>query len=174
MDKLRDEIVEAQKIRADLIKWKLILVAAIGSAGLGLKGNPNDDIKLLLCLIPFVCVYVDIAARHLNLRMHVIAEFMRRQTRAGETESCWNVYYEEYAKTMHEKGVFALETGVLRYSTIFLSILVITAAFYGPVSAKSLALFGLSGLFGIVVAVRLESIYEKKLKCITGLAYRSS
>ena len=29
MDKLRDEIIEAQKIRADLIKWKLVLVFAL-------------------------------------------------------------------------------------------------------------------------------------------------
>ena len=75
MDKLREEIIEAEKIRADLIKWKLILVAGLGAAGLGLNGNSCDDMTLLLCLIPFVCVYVDLVARHFNLRIHVIAEF---------------------------------------------------------------------------------------------------
>ncbi len=36
---LRDEIIESQKARADLFKWKIILVAAIGAAVLGV-GDP--------------------------------------------------------------------------------------------------------------------------------------
>lgn len=39
IDKLRDEIIESQKARTDLMKWKLILVAAIGAAGFGIGSN---------------------------------------------------------------------------------------------------------------------------------------
>lgn len=39
IDKLRDEIIESQKARTDLMKWKLILVAAIGAAGFGIGSH---------------------------------------------------------------------------------------------------------------------------------------
>ena len=61
----RTEIVEAQKGRTDLLKWKLILVAALGALGLGINGFSKDakpalSLDLALCLIPLVCVYVDL------------------------------------------------------------------------------------------------------------------
>ena len=39
IEKLRDEIIESQKARTELMKWKLILVAAIGGASLGIGSN---------------------------------------------------------------------------------------------------------------------------------------
>lgn len=166
MDKLREEIIEAEKMRADLIKWKLLLVAGLGATGLGLNGSSHDGITELLCLIPFVCVYVDLLARHLNLRIHVIAEFMRRQ------KVDWTADYEECAKLMEKGRVFALETGVLWYSTVFLSVLVIIAGFvmYAGQGVANYALFILSGFFGIAVAVSIDIIYKKKRAKITCLA----
>ena len=85
---LRDEIIESQKARADLFKWKIILVAAIGAAVLGV-GDPlaagktagEDDMvskrEYLLCLVPLVCVYTDILCAHMNLRIRVIGQFLR-------------------------------------------------------------------------------------------------
>ena len=163
MDKLREEIIEAEKIRADLIKWKLILVAGLGAAGLGLNGNSRDDMTLLLCLIPFVCVYVDLVARHLNLRIHVIAEFMR-----GQKEE-WTADYEKYAESMEKKGVFALETGALRYSTVFLSVIVIIVGYvlHCKQPVMYLVLFIFSGFFGIVAAVIIDVVYRNRRNKIT-------
>ena len=165
MDKLREEIIEAEKIRADLIKWKLILVAGLGAAGLGLNGNSRNDMTLLLCLIPFVCVYVDLVARHLNLRIHVIAEFMR-----GQKEE-WTADYEKYAESMEKNRVFALETGVLWYSTVFLSVIVIIYGFvmHSKQPVINLVLFISSGFFGIVVAVSIDVLYRKRRTKITSI-----
>jgi hypothetical protein len=35
MDKLRDEIIESEKARADFLKWKIVLAGAIGATGAG-------------------------------------------------------------------------------------------------------------------------------------------
>lgn len=171
MDKLRDEIVEAQKIRADLIKWKLILVAGLGGAGIGIENT--EDFPLLLCLIPFVCAYVDAAARHLNLRMHVIAHFLR-ESPAVSTDA-WAGRYERLCKDVNASGVFGLEASVLLWSTIFLSVLVGFAGFYvhplpelDPFPSLSgwlldhgysSPVFLLSSLFGVAAAIVIELRY---------------
>lgn len=71
---LRGEIVESQKARCDLLKWKLGLVAGLGAAGLGLGSNYSTDRQFhyILCLIPLVCTYVDLLAKHMTLRIMVI------------------------------------------------------------------------------------------------------
>jgi hypothetical protein len=71
---LRNEVIESQKARTDLFKGKIILVAAIGAAGLGI-GNTTGKNYNLLCLIPLVCVYVDILCSHMNLRIRPSAIF---------------------------------------------------------------------------------------------------
>jgi hypothetical protein len=79
VESLRKEVIESEKLRANLLRWKLILVAAIGGVGLGLSETELDNTilptPLLICLIPFVGVYVDLLARHLNLRILAIAQF---------------------------------------------------------------------------------------------------
>src|ERR1700736_1282309 len=80
---LRTEIIEAQKARSDLFKWKIILVATLGAVALGLGPPPAGSAAsrfsndYLLCIIPFVCLYVDILCSHMNLRMLVIGHYLR-------------------------------------------------------------------------------------------------
>lgn len=108
---LRDEIIESQKARADLFKWKIILVAAIGAAVLGV-GDPlaggkaagqagQDDLvskrEYLLCLVPLVCVYTDILCAHMNLRIRVIGQFLRiHPIPAATDDSATQVAYENF------------------------------------------------------------------------------
>lgn len=69
MQTLREEILQAQRTRSDLLKWKLGLVGVIRSVGLGLAGSRvPTHAELVLCAIPFGCVYVDLLCRHLWLR----------------------------------------------------------------------------------------------------------
>lgn len=35
IDAFKTEIIEAEKSRTDLLKWKLLIVAALGAVGLG-------------------------------------------------------------------------------------------------------------------------------------------
>src|SRR5262245_60129108 len=79
-----DEIIEAQKVRSELLKWKVLAVAALGATGLGLsekESRPQAD--LVLCCIPFVCAYIDVLCRNLSLRIRVVSQFWRRGERPG-------------------------------------------------------------------------------------------
>jgi hypothetical protein len=78
MEGLRDEILQSEGVRSDLLKWKLALAGILGAAGLGFSGS--EDLRhadLVLCAIPPVCVYVDLLCLHLNLKMLVIGTFLR-------------------------------------------------------------------------------------------------
>jgi hypothetical protein len=86
MEKLRDEILEAEKARSDLLKWKLVLVAAIGTVGLGF-GQSEVGHPIVLIGIPLVCAYVDLLCSHLTLRIHVIGNFMRSRTGEPSTSA---------------------------------------------------------------------------------------
>ncbi len=35
LDTLRNELIETQKVRSDLMKWKLLIVSGVGGAALG-------------------------------------------------------------------------------------------------------------------------------------------
>ncbi len=166
MEKLRDEIIESQKIRADLIKWKLILTAVLGAAGLGLEKGNMEDTALLLCLIPFVCIYVDLAARHQNLRIFVIAKFIREEKKHTSKDDSWMVRYEELVHNLN-KRVFGFESYILQYSTVVLSIIIILIGF-SMSCLKDNALeryaFCTSGIIGIIAAFLIDIYYKKYRK----------
>jgi hypothetical protein len=68
MEILRQEIIEAQKIRAELNKWKLLIVSALTAVGLGLTESRSVPYaELVLCGIPFACAYVDLLHYHQGL-----------------------------------------------------------------------------------------------------------
>jgi phosphorylase kinase alpha/beta subunit len=103
-EQLREETLESQKVRSDLLKWKLLLVAALGSAGLGLgqvspapttMTDAGMTFELVLCLIPLVCLYVDLLCSHMTVRMHVIGIFLKTHRDADDEMVARN--YERFA-----------------------------------------------------------------------------
>src|SRR5215210_2085665 len=87
MEKLREEILQSESVRTDLLKWKLALTGAIGAAGLGFAGSKElRHADLILCAIPPLCVYVDLLCLHLNLKMLVIGTFLRQWTASGSEQ----------------------------------------------------------------------------------------
>jgi hypothetical protein len=79
LDKIRDEIIETQKIQAALARWKLVLVAALGAAGLGIQPSNSDrGGAALLGLLPFVCLYADSLVYNSGIRVLAIARYLRR------------------------------------------------------------------------------------------------
>ncbi len=120
IDKLRDEIIESQKARTDLMKWKLVLAAATGAAGFGTGSNVPQGSHppfVLLALIPFICLYVDAVCFHNEIRIMTIARFLRtRDKHSVERE------YEEYYKKY--RSYFSLEGFALLITTLGLSGLV--------------------------------------------------
>jgi len=76
---LKKEINQTQEDEHDLAKWKLIVTAALGATALGLTGQTDSNLWLLL-FIPFVCAYIDLYDYQYRLRVLVIAKFIREQS----------------------------------------------------------------------------------------------
>lgn len=109
MEKLRDEILQAESVRSDLLKWKLGLVGTIGAAGLGFAGfgfsGSTDHLRhadLVLCAIPPVALYVDLLCLHLTLRILVIGSFLQNSTHAGAEPARVYREYETFAHKARE------------------------------------------------------------------------
>jgi hypothetical protein len=157
MEKLRDEILQAENTRSDLLKWKLGLVGAIGAAGLGFAGSIElRHADLVLCALPPVAVYVDLLALHLTLRIRVIGAFFRT---AGATEAPAYWSYEEFAHG--KRSAFELEDWALFYSTYALSAAVAGYGVYQLVDGSTFGVpFVLSGAVGALAAF----VGDKKYK----------
>jgi hypothetical protein len=84
---LFQEIIENEKARLELFKWKIILVAGLGAAASGLIGVKPIHPALSAALIPFVCVYVDLLAQDLTLRIAVIARYFVLVYKGGQQPS---------------------------------------------------------------------------------------
>lgn len=125
IDKLRDEIIESEKARTDLIKWKLILVAAIGVTGLGIGSSQSGGghPSILLALVPFVCLYVDAVCYHNEIRIVAIAQFLREGCGDSDAKK-----YEEHCR--RSRKLFSLEPLVLLWTTIVLSVLVLLIGWF--------------------------------------------
>lgn len=114
--RLAEEILEAQKTRATLLQWKLLLVAALGAAAFGLTPGGGGRFMLLLSLIPPVAAYVDLLCSNLNLRMILIGRFQAEQQHDP---------YETFVNP--RRMVFVLEDWALYGSSYLLSALVLLA-----------------------------------------------
>lgn len=132
---LRTEIIESQKFKVDLLKWKLLLAAGLGGAGLGGAGlgaaaqtaaragdqaaaQAGSGMPLLLALIPLVCAFVDVVCYHNDLRIMVIARFLRTDPHAGSFARA----YERLC--LKHRRFFVLEGFALYWATLALSVLV--------------------------------------------------
>jgi hypothetical protein len=176
MSSLRQEIVEAQKVRSELLKWKLILVAALGAVGLGFS-NPNivvPNAYLVLLLIPLVCFYVDLLCKHMSLRMIVIGAFLRFGSKDEDAA------YERFVSEARAMGprrsmnIFAFEEWALEGSTVVLSLLVMFVGLAPgslgiSISAIDRYLFIGSGLAGLVLTFLVRFFYKRRVMTLERL-----
>lgn len=102
---LKQEINDTFASVHDMVKWKLGVCAALGAAGLGLNtsGDKHHPYYLLLLLIPFVCTYTDLYTYQYQIRILVIAQFLRRQTTDAVLRD-----YELWCTTARKDGDFGL------------------------------------------------------------------
>ena len=166
MDSLRNEIIQTQKIRSDLIKWKLLIVAGIGGAALGFSGHgPASNAPLALAIIPFACVYVDLLCRHLSLRNRAIGVFIRSQQSHDAILRDYEQFYDRVYQ--HVWRGTSLESVALVGCSIFLSVAIIPIgigasgehASWRP-SAWPAYLFYGSGISGIILSLWLHVRYR--------------
>jgi len=167
MEALRAQISETQNARSDLMKWKLVIVAALGGAALGVN-NQGARLQYLLCFVPFVCVYVDALCAHLSLRIIAIGDFIaaEKPRTPDEEREC---DYEMFLRT--DTSPFRLETLALHWSTILLCFIVAGAGFVLPVSETVSSRMGdivrfLSGVVGIVFTLGVWAFHNIRVKAI--------
>lgn len=120
-DKLRDEIIESQRVQSQLAKWKLLAIAGVAATALGsIPGVPPLTRLAVLALLPLACLYVDVLTLHSTVRIMTIARYIRtrgkrdlfvaRRDRLSDT-----LMFEDYERYAHEQRSkhrihFALET----------------------------------------------------------------
>ena len=90
---LKQEINTTAEAERDLAKWKLAVTAALGAAAFGLAEHVPE--YWLLLFVPFVCAYIDLYAYQMQLRILVIARFLREH---AEGEPILQKYEEECQK----------------------------------------------------------------------------
>ena len=142
---IRHEIVESQKVRIDLLKYKLVAVAALGAIGIGVYHADPGILRpdFVLTLIPFICVYVDSVCWHNTLRILVIAQFLLsyKDKYEGFLLELGDKLKGIGAKELIDKGIsegrknnpynsgvgyfFRLEDWALQYSTIIICVTLI-------------------------------------------------
>jgi hypothetical protein len=165
--RLFTEITESQKVRSDLLKWKILVVAALGAVGLGLSGAGQEQsrqyIDLVLIGIPLVCVYIDLLCRHLSLRIQVIGQYRKR---IGDA-------YESFTETAAEHRAFSLENlAVVASSTLFsLALALLSVSWVRDLPSLVSVLphaqvIGSVGLLGLLLTLLVEWRYRKLRKRI--------
>lgn len=177
MEKLREEILQSERVRSDLLKWKLGLVGVVGAAGLGFSGT--DTLRradLVLCIIAPVCVYVDLLCQHLTLKMLVIGRFLESLGSSTDPTMRAIARYEAYVRLarkfpLGERGrtmsAFALEEWALSGSTFVLSLALVG---YGIFLWSGFSIpFIASGVAGIVATVLGTSLYRRRFKGVQAL-----
>lgn len=178
LEKIRDEIIETQKIQADFTRWKLLLIAAVGAAGLGVTPVAvGRNAAVLLVLLPFVCLYADALVYNSGVRVLATAQWLREESEPALPEFSMLSRYEEFLKA-HRKH-FDLEVIALVCTSVSVSVIV---AFIGVASrwpnggpggaqarnfvqasrGEALWLF-VSGSVGVLLAVALYLRHRRKV-----------
>lgn len=165
------EVIESQRARSDLLKWKIIVVAALAGTGLGFvksEGSGQRYADLVLCAIPVVAVYIDLLSRHLSLRILVIGAYRRKAAVRDD--------YEVFADIARGRSAFQLEdSAVLLSSLLFSMALVLTAPPLGlePELPHGWAVAG-AGAAGILLTLGSEFAYRKLRRSVDAIEWPSS
>jgi hypothetical protein len=162
---LRTEIIESQKSQADYLKWKLISVGAIGTITLASNGDGN---RLLACLVPLLCAYVDLISFHLMIRIIAIGAYLRER---GDR-------YEIYTFTLREKSgqnPYIFEVTALHGSSLAFDVIILVTGFVSiftkhPLSYPVSITFIFCGLAGVFWTGFLFILFSSRQREILRLA----
>lgn len=181
MDSLKQELLQSQKTRDGMMKWKLVLVSAIGAAALGFsQKSPVPHADLALCLIPFACAYVDLLCRNLSIRTKLISRFLSFESErsADSPEARFEAFYAHFDKARRHD---ALEGLALVYSTVALSLAIvpvgIVSHFDGAPTCENLTqwpslLFLTAGAMGLLGSLLVSRWYGHQKALINGQGAR--
>jgi hypothetical protein len=168
---LRSEVIESQKTQADFLKWKIIAVATVASISFGLASTTNSNVqgaKLLLCLVPLICAYVDLTSLHIMIRIIMIGIYLK---------TIGNGYEAFVFEVRERKGAnpFVFEALALHGSSLVFNIIIVVIAFVLPEGADNwpanyLSAYRMSGGLGIVATLLLWGWYNNRAQEIVRVA----
>jgi len=175
LDLLKQEINETMKSEHDFAKWKLIVVAGLGGAALGL-GKESPHYWLMLC-IPFVCAYIDLHSYQYQTRIMVLARFIREH---GKEDPVLQAY-EKLCEKFRQKRTFYMGQYANLSASLGLSLLApafAVAPFWDPVRKMSVGAYVAIGLWvlGIVLIVILWGYHigiDRRVNEIESSAHRA-
>jgi hypothetical protein len=171
---LKQEINQTMEDEHDLAKWKLIVTAALGAAAFGLSKGPPT--YWLLFFVPFVCAYVDLYHYQYELRILVIARFLRDYHKGDRALQA----YEEKCEEMRERGVFSLGKSAAIGCSIGASVLgpvlyLLQRGWKGADLLKpSHIVAGVIWLGGMALIIILWSRFQDQRKGLSGTSDRGS
>lgn len=158
-----NELHEAQKARNDLMKWKLLIVAVVGSFGLGfLNSTSSSNLYLVILVIPFSCVYVDLLCRDLSIKTKLISKFIAGLPDPNDEniDTQYHKYYRDF-----KKGLGAsFETYALRVSTVLLTLSITVLGCLVSNHTEIRVLFIISGVINLAFCFLVERKYSTQRK----------
>jgi hypothetical protein len=163
-ESLRTEIIESQKAQADFLKWKLISVGALGSVTLTSSGNA----RLLACLVPLLCAYVDLISIHLMIRIVTIGAYLRE--RGDPYEGYTFAFRERSGQNPYIFEVTALHGSSLAFDMIIFVIGFISLAFPTLLIMPVAAAFICCGLVGSLWTAFIFVLYNYRQREVVRLA----
>jgi hypothetical protein len=167
---LRNEIVESQKTQADLLKWKLIAIAAVSSISLGFTGADTGGkkadpfvLKLLLCTIPLICAYIDFLSLHVMIRIVTLGTYLKN---IGSD-------YEAFVSLTRQRGVnpFIFETVALHGSSVVFNLLLIILGACLPKEWPTRE-YLFSGILGTLSTLGAWILYHRRAERVRNLGGR--
>ena len=182
---LRQEIIESEKTQADFLKWKFILIAAVGSVSLGFtsENHYGEGAQILLCVVPLLCAYVDLITLHIMGRIITVGKYLM----------CMGDKYENFVFAVRSRSgtsPYAFEAIALHGSSFILNGVLLGLGFLLPerVAASAvkaatsaatppfgwnpsvLEAYKITGLAGVVVTALLVVAYEFRRDRVDRLA----
>lgn len=152
------EMLASQKSRDELMKWKLIVISSVGAVGLGIFENKNvTTLQLVLVVIPVACVYIDMLCRYLSLRTKRINSFISTLAENNDID----IKYAKYYLAVRRNSGRTLESYVLFWSTIFISV---SISFIGFFTKKNDIIYYSFICVG-ALCIFLSILIEKKYRC---------
>lgn len=191
---LYQEIIENEKGRLDLFKWKVVLVAGLGAAASGVVGAKPITPVLPLALIPLVCIYVDLLSLDLTLRICVITKYLNlaREEEQEPSDAGYAAFVAKADQMESAPGFFATLCSISRvvgdrlvgrdgtpsaYTFVFLaqglstSALAISVFFWGLffLPGRDKWVLALSALIGIAATFYSYLEYKRRTLAIATL-----
>ena len=172
---ISQEVIESQKSRSELLKWKIIVVSILATVGLGVSKD-IEKLELAFCLIPLVCAYVDALCLHLNLRIFSIGKWHKLEI--GKElfhEFQYMKHYEEFIQRAYECGAYRLEKLTILFSSLIINFLIAVAPYLNIaeldiINKKTVSSFG---VFGILVTIALNTYLRITKNRIDGITPES-